>query len=219
MIAFIDGFICVECSFANGSDALGCEVEFRDRITDECEPCIKYAICRISNSSSASKCIPHTFEGNFSVVAYDIVGNETSQLRAAVYNDLPEYLIVPADNNHTAVIISSASVPNASPTLGILYQYHAVLCIYFCNFLEVINLTATRFTKYTVEVPSSLLNETTVPGKLCLSYYTIISVEHVSWYSYLFSSHKDEPILDPSDSQRDTVLHLVSSFYYISYYS
>ena len=130
--AFIEsnGSICVECSFANGSDALGCEVEFRDGMTDDCEPCIKYAIYRISNSSSAFKCISHTCEGNFSVVAYDIVGNETSQLRAAVYNGLPEYLIVLADNNHTAVIISSASVPNASPTLGILYQYQCFLSIF-----------------------------------------------------------------------------------------
>ena len=63
--AFIDGSICVECSFANSSDALGCEIEFRDRITDECEPCIRYTIYRVSNSSSAFKCISHTSEGKF----------------------------------------------------------------------------------------------------------------------------------------------------------
>ena len=80
--AFIDGSICVECSFANGSDALGCEVEFRDRITDECDPCTRFTIYRISNSSSAFKCISHTSEGNFSVVAYDKVGNESSQLKS-----------------------------------------------------------------------------------------------------------------------------------------
>ena len=111
--AFIDGSICVECSFANSSDALGCEIEFRDRITDECEPCIRYTIYRVSNSSSAFKCISHTSEGNFSVVAYDKVDNKTSHLRADVYNELPEYryLLVPADNVNTVVNISS-------PTLG-----------------------------------------------------------------------------------------------------
>ena len=114
--AFIDGSICVECSFANSSDALGCEVEFRDRITDKCDPCTRFTIYRMSNSSSAFKCISHTSEGNFSVVAYDKVDNESSQLRADVYNGLPEYryLLVPADNKHTVITIFSQ-------TSGIFY--------------------------------------------------------------------------------------------------
>ena len=112
--AFIgsDSSICVECLFVNGSDAIGCEVEFRDRITDECELCIRYTIYRIYISSSAFKCISHTSEGNFSVVAYDKIGNETSWLRAAVYDELPEYFLVQVDVSFS----SSSPMLNSSTT-------------------------------------------------------------------------------------------------------
>ena len=128
--AFIgsDISICVECSFANGSDALGCEVEFRDRITDECDPCIRYTIYRISSSSSAFKCISHTSEGNFSVVAYDKVdnSNETSLLRAAVYNDLPEFLLV---SEHDEFSTSSPLLSVSTTTRGKLKAKQYDICI------------------------------------------------------------------------------------------
>ena len=112
--AFIgeDGSICVECSFINGSNALGCEVEFRDRITDECLPCIRYTISKLSNFLFALKCFNHISQGNFSVVAYDKVSNHTSDIRAAVYNELQEYLLVPVDNFYfkTSPLVPSTSM-------------------------------------------------------------------------------------------------------------
>ena len=112
MIAFIekDGSICVECSFIKGSNALGCEVEFRDRITDECLPCIRYTISKLLNSLIASKCFNHTSEGNFSVVAYDKVSNNISEVKAAVYNELQEYSFVPVES----VYFKTSPVPSTS---------------------------------------------------------------------------------------------------------
>ena len=129
MRAFIesDGSICVKCSFANGSDALGCEVEFRDRITDKCEPCIRYTIYRILSSSSAFKCISHAYEGNFSVVAYDKDANKTSWLRAAVYNDLPEFLLVSADNDEFSTSVPLLNV--STTTRGKLKAKQYDICI------------------------------------------------------------------------------------------
>ena len=127
MTAFIgkDSSICVKCSFINGSNALGCEVEFRDRITDECLPCIRYTIFKLSNSLIASKCFNHTSEGNFSVVAYDKVSNNTSDIRAAVYNELQEYLLVPVENFYF----------KTSPLVYIFWHFYEYseryTCLYF----------------------------------------------------------------------------------------
>ena len=123
LTAFIgkDGSICVECSFINGSNALGCEVELRDRITDECLPCIRYTISKLSNSLIASKCFNHTSEGNFSVVAYDKVSNNTSDVRAAVFNELQEYLFVPVEDAYfkTSPLVPSTSMNTVKARYGL----------------------------------------------------------------------------------------------------
>ena len=137
MIAFIgeDGSICVECSFINGSNALGCEVEFRDQITDKCLPCIRYTISKLPNLSTASKCFNHTSEGNFSVVAYDKVSNNTSDIRASVYNELQEYFFVPVENVHIKPTLRVSTLLVSSSTSGIFSGLYNITSSFAENFL------------------------------------------------------------------------------------
>ena len=96
-----NGFIYVQCIFANNSNAYGCGLNFTER-EDTTVTLYSIQINKIQGSVEASGYINLPVSGNLTVIAFDILDNEGSDKLAVIYNGLAEIKFVTTMPNQTS---------------------------------------------------------------------------------------------------------------------